>query len=463
MPNAIASDRAVPQNLEAERALLGSILLDNSALNLALEGVGRDDFFSEAHRITFDKMVAISEKNRTIDLVTLSEELAKDGQIEKVGGAAFLAALTDGVPVGTSVAVSEYSRIVKEKSILRRLINASNNLISRCMEGTDDPDTLIDLAQSQVFDIAEQKVQSGFSNIRDIVRSSFGNIDDLLARGQRVTGIETGFIDIDNITSGLQPGELVVIASRPSLGKTALALNIAAHAAIKHRKTVGLFSLEMSKESLVIRLLCSEAETDSHRLRSGFARSREDWGKLTRALGRLGDAPLLIEDTPGLSIMQIRTKARRLKMERGLDLVIVDYLQLVSGQGRFENRTQEVSYISRGLKSIAKELKVPVLALSQLSRAPEQRAGRYGQRPQLSDLRESGSIEQDADVVIFIYREHKGKEEGEAEGELDRRGIEMKLIVGKQRNGPIGDIPIVFMRPYAKFANLAHGQKTSEE
>jgi replicative DNA helicase len=448
--------------LEAERALLGSILLDNSALNLALEGVGKDDFFSEAHRITFEKMVAISEKNRTIDLVTLSEELSKEGQIERAGGAAYLAALTDGVPIGSSLAVSEYSRIVKDKSIMRRLINASNNLISRCLEGTDDPDTLIDLAQSQVFDIAEQKVPSGFSNIRDIVKASFGTIDVLFDRGQRVTGIETGFVDLDNITSGLQPGELVVVASRPSLGKTALALNIAAHAAIKNHKTVGLFSLEMSKESLVIRLLCSEAETDSHRLRSGFS-SREDWNKLTRALGRLGDAPLLIEDTPALSIMQIRAKARRLKMEKGLDLMIVDYLQLVSGQGRFENRTQEVSYISRGLKSIAKELKVPVLALSQLSRAPEQRPGRFGQRPQLSDLRESGSIEQDADVVIFIFRERKAAEESEAEGEVDRRGIEMKLIVGKQRNGPTGDIPIVFMKPYAKFANMARGQKAAME
>ncbi len=459
MPTTTASDRAVPHNLEAERALLGSILLDNSALNMALEVVAKDDFFSEAHRITFEKMVGISEKNRTIDLVTLSEELSKDGLIEKAGGAAYLAALTDGVPIGTSVAASEYSRIVKEKSLVRRLINASNNVISRCLEGTDDPDTLIDLAQSQVFDIAEQKVQSGFTNIRDIVKSSFGTIDDLLDRGQRVTGIETGFKDLDEMTSGLQPGELVVVAARPSLGKTALALNIAAHAAIKNHKTVGLFSLEMSKESLVIRLLCSESETDSHKLRSGFS-SREDWKKLTRALGRLGDARLFIEDTPALSIMQIRAKARRLKMEKGLDLMIVDYLQLVSGQGRFENRTQEVSYISRSLKSIAKELKVPVLALSQLSRAPEQRPG---QRPQLSDLRESGSIEQDADVVIFIFRERKAAEEAEAEGEIDRRGHEMKLIVGKQRNGPTGDIPVVFMRPWAKFESRAPDQDTQME
>ena len=458
MPSPNVSDRAAPHNLEAERALLGSILLDNSALNMALEVVEKDDFFSEAHRLTFEKMVGISEKNRTIDLVTLCEELSKDGQTEKAGGAAYLAALTDGVPIGTSVAVSEYSRIVKEKSIVRRLINASNNLISRCMEGTDDPDTLIDLAQSQVFDIAEQKVQSGFSNIRDIVRSSFGTIDDLFDRGQRITGIATGFKDLDDMTSGLQPGELVVVAARPSLGKTALALNIAAHAAIEDHKTVGLFSLEMSKESLVIRLLCSEAKTDSHRLRSGFS-NREDWKRLTRALGRLGDAPLFIEDTPALSIMQIRAKARRLKMEKGLNLMIVDYLQLVSGQGRFENRTQEVSYISRGLKSIAKELKVPVLALSQLSRAPEQR---LGQKPQLSDLRESGSIEQDADVVIFIFRERKAAEES-PEGEVDGRGVEMKLIVEKQRNGPTGSIPVVFMRPWVRFESRARDESTAME
>ena len=459
MPTTTATDRVVPHNLEAERALLGSILLDNSALNLALEGVGKDDFFSEAHRIAFDKMIAISEKNRTIDLVTLCEELSKEGQIEKVGGAAYLAALTDGVPIGTSIAVSEYSRIVKEKSILRRLINASHNLISRCLEGTDDPDTLIDLAQSQVFEIAEQKVQSGFTNIRDIVRSSFGSIEELLERGRHVTGVGTGFEDLNSMTSGLQPGELIVVAARPSLGKTALALNIAAHAAIEDRKKVGFFSLEMSKESLVMRLLCSEAKTDSHRLRSGFS-NRDDWKKLTQALGRLGDAPLFIEDTPALSIMQIRAKARRLKMEKGLDLMIVDYLQLVSGQGRFENRTQEVSYISRGLKSLAKELKVPVLALSQLSRAPEQRPG---QRPQLSDLRESGSIEQDADVVIFLFRERKAAAESDEEGEVDRRGVEMKLIIGKQRNGPTGDIPIVFMRPYAKFESMDRSQGAAAE
>ena len=259
----------------------------------------------------------ISEKNRTIDLVTLSEELSKDGLVEKSGGAAYLAALADGVPLGTTAGVGEYCRIVKEKSTIRRLINASNTVVARCLEGTDDPETLIDLAQSQVFDIAEQRVVSGFANVRDIIKTSFGKIDVLFDRGQRVTGVETGFVDLDDMTSGLQAGELIVVAARPSLGKTALALNIAAHAAIEKRKIVGVFSLEMSKESLVIRLLCSEARIDSHKLRTGFS-SREDWSRMTAALGRLSEAPLFIEDTPALSIMQIRAKARRMKAEKGL-------------------------------------------------------------------------------------------------------------------------------------------------
>jgi replicative DNA helicase len=446
-----------PHSLEAERAVLGSVLLDNGALNVVLEFIGRDDFFSESHRLILEKMLALSEKSRAIDLVTLSEELSKEGLLEKVGGAAYLSALTDGVPIGSTAVVTEYARIVKEKSVIRRLINASNNVISRCLEATDDPETLIDLAQSQVFEIAEQKVQSGFIGIKDIVKNSFGTIDVLFDRGQRVTGVPTGIEDLDTMTSGLQPGELIIIAARPSLGKTALALNIAAHAATEHQKIVGFFSLEMSKESLLIRLLCSEARIDSHKLRTGFL-SREEWKKITPAMGRLAEAPLYIEDTPALSIMQIRAKARRLKAEKGLDLMIVDYLQLVTGHTRFENRTQEVSFISRGLKSIAKELHVPLLALSQLSRAPEQRPG---QKPQLSDLRESGSIEQDADVVIFIFRERPSADEGEAAD--TRQGMPARLIIGKQRNGPTGDVPILFQKLYARFENMARGHGEEED
>lgn len=447
---------AVPQSLDAERAVLGSILLDNGALNVVLEFIGKDDFFSDSHRVILDKMLGLSEKSRAIDLVTLAEELSKDGLLEKSGGAAYLASLTDGVPAGSTAAVTEYARIVKEKSVVRRLINASNNVIARCMEGSDDPETLIDLAQSQVFEIAEAKVQSGFFGVKDIVKTSFGNIDVLFDRGQSVTGVATGFKELDEMTSGLQPGELIVVAARPSLGKTALALNIAAHAAAELQKVVGFFSLEMSKESLLIRLLCAEARIDSHKLRTGFL-SKDEWNKIPRALGRLAEAPLFIEDTPALSIMQIRAKARRLKAERGLDLLVVDYLQLVTGHTRFENRTQEVSFISRGLKSIAKELHVPLVALSQLSRAPEQRPG---QKPQLSDLRESGSIEQDADVVVFIFRERASADQ--SEGEDNRQGVPVRLIIGKQRNGPTGDIPILFQKLFARFENLDRSHHEEE-
>jgi len=456
MASTTISEKAFPHNLEAERALLGSILMDNGVLNQTLEFIDKNDFFSDGHRAIFEKMEVLSERNRTIDLVTLSEDLSREGLLEKVGGAGYLAALTDGIPIGVSASIEEYSRIIKEKSLVRRLINASNNVITRCFEGVDDPETLIDLAQSQVLEIGADRVQSGFLDVREIVRDSFGNIDNLLSHGQSNNGVRTGFADLDNMTSGLQPGELIILAARPSLGKTALALNIAANAAIDSGKKVGVFSLEMSKESLVIRLLCSEAKVDSHAFRTGFLNHQTDWPKITRALGRISEAPLYIEDTPALSIMQIRAKARRLKAEKGLDLLIVDYLQLITGgHGRYENRTQEVSYISRGLKSIAKELNVPVLALSQLSRAPEQRQG----KPLLSDLRESGSIEQDADLVMFIHRERR-RDQNDENGEDSNP--EVKLSIGKQRNGPTGDIPIVFLKSYIRFENRAAEEYAGE-
>jgi replicative DNA helicase len=448
------NERVVPHNLDAERALLGSILLDNSALNHALEILVTEDFYSQAHRHAFEKMGELSEKGRVIDLVTLSEELGKAGLLEKSGGAAYLAALSDGVPIGTMAGMAEYCRIVKEKSTIRRLITASENVIANCFAGTEDSEKLIDLAQSSVFEISEKRAQTGFTTVREIVKSSLDQINKMFEHGRRITGVATGLEDLDNMTSGLQPGDLIVIAARPSLGKTALALNIASHAAMNDSKVVGMFSLEMSKESLVTRLLCSEARIDGHKLRTGFA-SKDDWKRITPALGRLSEAAFYIDDTPALSVMQIRAKARRMKAEKGLDMLIVDYLQLVAGPSKSENRTQEVAYISRNLKSIAKELKVPVIALSQLSRAPEQRTG-AGQRPQLSDLRESGSIEQDADVVIFIYRE-KRPAENEEEGaeQFDQGGAETRLIIGKQRNGPTGDVQVVFLKSYARFENRA--------
>lgn len=448
MPASSVSDKGLPHNLDAERALLGSILLDNSALSVALEVLHTADFYSEAHRMAFQKIVELSEKSRTAELVTLAEELSRNGLLEKAGGAAYLASLTDALPIGSPARVAEYARIIKEKSVLRGLINASNNIISRCLEESDDAETLIDLAQSQIFEIAEKDVQSGFYRVQDIVKSSFGTLDVLFDRRQGVTGIETGFEILDNMTSGLQPGELVIIAARPSLGKTALALNIAAHAATQRGAVSAIFSLEMSKESLLIRLLCSEGRIDSHRLRTGFA-SQEDWTKMSKALGQLAEAPILIDDTPSLSVMQIRAKARRLKAEKGLDLVIVDYLQLVTGHGRFENRNQEVSYISRSLKGVAKELSVPVVALSQLSRAPE--AGK-GRDPLLSDLRDSGSIEQDADMVIFIHR-------GASEAGSEEPGVVTELNISKQRNGPTGPFKLVFLKPYTRFENYSQNDE----
>ena len=458
MPVDTSSRKQIPQNLDAERALLGFILLDNSALNTVVEQVSREDFFSESHRRIFQKMVELSENNRQIDVVTLSEELAREGWLEKVGGVAYLAGLSEGVPFGTSANVTEYSRIVKEKSTLRRLINISENIISRAQQEGDDAETMIDLAQGQFFEIASQQVKTGFLGIKEIVKSSFGTIDVLFDRGQRVTGIETGYTDLDNMTSGLQRAELAILASRPSVGKTALALNISAYAAIEKRKSVGVISIEMSKESLLIRLLCAQGRIDSHKLRTGFS-SREDWNQMSRALGRLAEAPLYIEDAPALSIMQIRAKARRLAAERGLDLLVVDYLQLITGGGRFENRTQEVSFISRSLKGIAKELNIPVLALSQLNRAPE---GRTGHRPQLSDLRESGSIEQDADVVLFLHRPEMYRHRDDDEGGDEPAG-KTELNVSKQRNGPTGQVNLVFLKPYALFENYSSLDEPLEE
>jgi len=447
MPTTTVIDRAVPHNLEAERALLGSILLDNGALNVALEFVSKDDFFSEAHRTAFEKMLELSERNRTIDLVTLSEELSSEGLLEKAGGAAYLAALTDGVPIGASAAVSEYSRIVKDKSIVRRLINASNNVVARCLEGTDDPETLMDLAQSQLLDISEQKIESKFLTVGDILKSSYGTIETLLDRGQRHLGIETGFALLDDLTSGLQVGDLVIVAGRPAAGKSSFSLDIARHVALRTGQAVGVFSLEMSREALLLRLVCAEAEINSHMLRGGFLSRERDWPRITHALGKLAEAPLYLDDTAGLSISQLRAKARRLKMEKGLKLLIVDYLQLVSSGTKQENRTQEVSVISRGLKAIAKELSVPLIACCQLSRQPEMRRN---PRPILSDMRDSGSIEQEADLVIFLFREPRRTEE---DADSEASGSEMKLIIGKQRNGPTGEVPIVFMRPWASFRN----------
>lgn len=436
-------EKGLPHNVEAERSVLGVILLENVAYNLAVPLLNAEDFYLDSHRHIFRRIIELSEANKAIDLVTLAEELARNGELESVGGAAYLSSLIDGMPRATNV--EYYARIVKEKSLLRKMINVSNGIIQKCYESGEDAETLLDQAENSIFQLAEDRVRAGFFGIKDIARDSFKTIDELYNREHRITGVPTGYVEFDDLTSGLQRSELIIIAGRPSMGKTAFALNIAEHVAIHEHKTVGVFSLEMSKESLLMRLLCSQARIDAQQLRRGFLK-KEDWGKLTVALGNLAEAPLFIDDTPGLGVMEMRAKARRLKREHGLELLIVDYLQLMSGKGKFENRVQEVSSISRGLKNLAKELQVPVVALSQLSRAPEQR-GRGDHKPQLSDLRESGSIEQDADVVAFIYRE-------EVYNRTDENSGKAQVIIGKQRNGPIGTLDLAFLHFCTRFEQL---------
>lgn len=449
----------MPASLDAERSILGAILLDNLAYNEAAESLKSDDFSLDSHRRIFARMIELMETGRPIDIITLTEELSKKREVESVGGVAYLSSLTEGLPRRPSI--EQYVKIVKDKALLRGLIHACTNAIARASEQAEDATDIIDAAESAIFQIAENKLGQGFLGITDIVKQSFGSIDKLYERGQRITGLETHYERLDEMTSGLQASDLVIIAARPSMGKTAFAINIAENAAVRDKKVVGVFSLEMSREALLLRLLCSQSRVDSHKLRTGFL-GREDYGKLVQGMAALADAPIFIDDSPGISITEMRAKARRLMQSQGhLDLIVVDYLQLVSGGGakRYENRTQEVSAVSRGLKALAKELRCPVVALSQLSRAPESR-GKGEQRPQLSDLRESGSIEQDADVVAFIFREEYYYRKEEVPPELE--GV-AEIIIAKQRNGPTGSLKLAFIKNSTRFENLAEGAAPQED
>jgi replicative DNA helicase len=437
----VSQDKTLPHNLEAERTVLGAVLVDNAAFNSAAELLTRDDFYRESHRRVFDAMAALAERSQPIDLVTLKDELVKGGALEAAGGAAYLGSLVDGVPRITNV--EHWSRIIKERAVLRNLIHASNRIVQSCYEAEDEAAVLLDRAEKAIFDIAERRIRQGFVGIREIVKESFRTIDQLSQSKELVTGLPTGFVDIDEMTSGLQKGELVIVAARPAMGKTSFCLNVAQHASLKAGETVGLFSLEMSKEQLVLRMLCSDARVDAHKLRTGRLQEK-DWARLAKAYADLSASKIFIDDSATLSPLEMRAKCRRLKAEFGLGLIIVDYLQLVTGSGRVENRQQEISSISRSLKGLAKELSVPVIALSQLSRAPEARTDR---RPQLSDLRESGALEQDADVVMFIYREEEHKPTDE------NRGI-AEIIIGKQRNGPTGSRRLAFIKEFTRFENL---------
>jgi replicative DNA helicase len=441
-------ERGLPASIEAERSILGSILLDNGLYDQASQ-LKSDDFSLDAHRRIFARMTDLQSLGRPVDMITLAEELDRRKEVEAVGGVAYLSSLIDGVPDRPSI--EHYVRIVRNKSMLRGAINISQNLIAKAIENEDEAEDVINWAEQALMDLSENRLGQGLEDIPSIVKASFGSLDALYARGQEVTGLRTHYTQLDRLTSGLQPSDLIIIAARPSMGKTSFAMNIAENSAVEDGKVVGVFSLEMSKEALLMRMLASCAGVDSHKLRTGFL-GKEDMQKLTHAMEKLMQARLFIDDAPGISVTELRSRARRLKNQEGrLDLLIVDYLQLMSavpiGGKRFENRTQEVSAISRGLKAVAKELKVPLVALSQLSRAPESRGGDH--RPQLADLRESGSIEQDADVVAFIFREEVYKKD-----DPDLEGI-AELIVSKQRNGPTDTIRLAFIKRSTRFENLA--------
>jgi replicative DNA helicase len=438
-----APERTLPHNLEAERSVLGAILIHNDAINSAAQIVDSKDFFRDAHRRIWDKMVALSERSLPIDYVTLKEELGRSGELEEVGGPAYITALVDGVPRSTNV--EQYARIVKEKAVLRSLIFSANRIISSAYDEEEDPDTLLDGAERAIFEIAEGRIRQGFVPLRDLVHSSFATIEKLQQHKGMVTGVPTGFVDLDEMTSGLQPSDMVIVAARPSMGKTSFVLNVAQHVGTTTDMTVGFFSLEMSKEQLFMRMLTSEARIDAHRFRSGYL-GEKDYSKLSQAMGKLADSRVYIDDTASIGVLEMRAKCRRLMAEAGLHLVIVDYIQLMQGRGRFESRQQELSAISRSMKGLAKELNVPIICLSQLSRAPESRSDH---RPQLSDLRESGALEQDADVVMFIYREDQYEK-----GDETNQGV-AEIIVGKQRNGPTGSVQLAFLREYTRFENLA--------
>ncbi len=443
-------DRRPPYSEDAEQAVLAAMLIDQDAVMRAVEVVDDTMFYAERHRRLFRAMISITERGSVVDPLTLADELARKSELESAGGKDYIGFLVDAVP--TAANVEYHAKIVKEKALLRRLIEVSTEIVGEAFSGGQTADELLDLAEQKIFQVAQQRTSEGFHRIKELAWQTMERIEAISASGESITGVPSGFTDLDDLTSGFQPSDLIIVAARPSMGKTALVLNIAQYAAIEKQKTIAVFSLEMSKESLVQRMLTAEARIDAQKLRKGMLRD-DDFPRLARAAGILTTAPIWIDDTAGITLLEMRSKARRLKADQGLDMIVVDYLQLMQGPSGSESRQQEVSQISRGLKSLAKELSVPVIALSQLSRAPEQRAG-DSKRPQLSDLRESGAIEQDADLIMFIYRPEV------YEGPVDKDGNSLEgkaeIIIGKQRNGPIGFVNLHFHKNYTRFENFSH-------
>lgn len=443
--------RTLPHNLEAERSILGAILLHNDAFSEAAETVTETHFFRDAHRRLFKHMCVLSLQGTEIDFVSLKESLSRTGELDEVGGPAYISALIDGVPRSSNV--SHYATIVREKANLRDVIFAANRMMARAYTCEDDAHQVVEEAEQVIFQIAEGSTRTGFQPTRTLLTGIFDKLEAICTTKQSVTGVPTGFTEFDEMTRGLQPGSLVLIAGRPSMGKTSLAINIAEHASMKAGRTVGVFSLEQSGEELMMRSLASEARIDGHRMQSGYLGER-DWSRLAQALGALSEATLHIDETANIGVFEMRARARRLKTEYGLHLLVVDYVQLMSSpenEKRSENRTLELGKISRSLKILARELAVPVVLLSQLSRAPELRSDH---RPMLSDLRESGSLEQDADVVVFVYRDEYYHPGGTYQDGSSNAGI-AELIIAKQRNGPLGTVKLAFEKSFTKFENLA--------
>ena len=430
-----------PHDIDAEQAVLGSMLTDKEAVNAAIESLKEDAFYRDDNRIIFQAIVNLYSKSEPIDIITLKDELESMDKFEQVGGYEYLASLPDKVP--TTANVQKYIKIVEEKSILRNLIKTANEIIELGYDPTEDVEDIMDGAEKKIFDIMQSKNQKGYTPIKDVLVESFTKLEELYNRKQHITGVPTGFAELDYKTAGLHGSELILVAARPAMGKTAFALNLATNAALRGNAPVAIFSLEMSKDQLVNRILCSEAMVDSNKVRTGKL-DEDDWVKLAGAIGPLSEAEMYIDDTPGISVMEIRTKCRKLKMEKNIGLVVIDYLQLVQGNKRTASREQEISEISRSLKILAKEINVPVIALSQLSRAVEQRPDH---RPMLSDLRESGAIEQDADIVMFLYRDDYYNKESE------KKDI-AEVIIAKQRGGQTGAVELLWMGNYTKFVNL---------
>ena len=438
----LSLEQIPPQNIEAEIAVLGSMLISEDAIAQTIETLAPNYFYKDVHRKIFETIVELYDSNSPVDLITLSEELKKKGILEEVGGPAYLALIANSVPSAANV--QYYAKMVKEKYILRSLINVSTEIIKRCHQSAEDVDELLDSAEKSIFEIVSHRIEGRVIPIKELIKSSIATIDNLYQRKSQITGIPSGFIEFDSLTAGFQNSDLVIVAGRPSMGKSAFACSIAEHVALDEKLPVAIFSLEMSKENLVHRMLCSHARVNAHKVRSGFL-SPEDWTRLTSAAGKLLEAPIFIDDTTGINVLELRAKARRLKAHHDIKLLIVDYLQLMRSLSRAENRQQEISEISRSLKDLARELDIPVIAISQLSRATEQRQDR---RPQLSDLRESGAIEQDADVVILLFREEYYYPSEENKGIAE-------VIIAKQRNGPVGVVKLAFIKEYTRFENLA--------